>query len=84
MQTIWTKNLTDQDEKQRFENTLAGSETVLNRLTELLDEMIGKIDRNNLTVTQYQNPNWGYETAHKNGMVAAYNAVKTLITIKDQ
>lgn len=84
MHTVWTKNLADNDEKQRFENSLQGSETVLNRLKELLDEKIAEIDRSNLTLRQYQSPNWAFETAHKNGMISAYNAVKDLVTIKDQ
>lgn len=80
----WTKHLEDPIEKEQFVNSFNGSETVLKRLDGLLDEMIAKIDRSNLTMSQYQNPNWGFETAHKNGMVAAYKAVKELVAIKDQ
>lgn len=84
MHTVWTKNLEDTNEKLQFESSYHGSEVVLKRLIELLDEMSDKIDRSSLTLTQYQNPNWAFETAHKNGMEAAYQAVKNLVTIKDQ
>ena len=84
MHTMWTSHLKDPIEKEQFDASYHSSETVLNRLVELLDSKIAEIDRSNLTLKQYQNPNWACETAHKNGMLSAYQAVKDLVTIKDQ
>lgn len=84
MHTIWTKNLEDSLQRQQFATSYEGSKLVLDKLGELLDEKIAEIDRSNLTLKQYQSPNWAYETAHKNGMASAYQAVKDLVTIKDQ
>lgn len=84
MHTVWTNNLKDPIEKERFEASYNSSETVLNRLVELLDDMIKSLERSSEGLKQYQSPNWAAETAHKNGMASAYKAVKELVTIKDQ
>ena len=84
MHIEWTNHLKDPIEKQQFEASYHGSETVLNRLVELIDDKLGAIDRSAEGLKQYQHPNWAVETAHKNGMVSAYKAVKELVTIKDE
>lgn len=84
MHTVWTNNLKDPIEKEQFEASYHGSETVLNRLAELIDDMLDGLERSTEGLKQYQSPNWAQETAHKNGMASAYKAVKELVTIKDQ
>jgi len=80
----WTKHLSDPVEKQQFEASYHGSKTVLDRQIQLIDEKIAAIDRSFEGMKQYQSPNWALETAHKNGLLSAYNSMKLLLTIKDQ
>lgn len=84
MHTVWTSHLKDPIEKEQFEASYHSSERVLKRLNELLEDKLAEIERSSEGLKQYQTPNWGYETAHKNGMASAYKAVKELVTIKDQ
>lgn len=84
MLTIWTQHLKDPIEKEQFEASYHASETVLKRQIELVDAKIAEIERSYDGLKQYQSPNWAAETAHKNGMISAYKAVKDLLTIRDQ
>lgn len=83
MYSIWTKHLETQEEKDRFIAHIESAQPVLEVLSSLLSEKMGELDRSFLSLKQYQNPNWMAETAHKNGMASAYNAVRELVTIKD-
>lgn len=83
MYSIWTKHLNTQEEKDRFIAQLQSASPILETLCNLLDENIQKLDRSFLSLKQYSNSNWAAETAHKNGMAAAYTAVKELVTIKE-
>ena len=80
---IWTKHLQTEDEKKRFISALESAEPVLEVLKSLIDEKIGAMDRSFLSLKQYEEPNWPLTAAHKNGMAAAFDAVKQLVTIQD-
>ena len=83
MYTEWTKHLETQEEKDRFLSQLQAAQPVMEILCKLLDEKSAALDRSFLSLQQYQLANWPYITAHKNGMASAYEAVKTLVTIKE-
>lgn len=84
MHTIWTKHLETDGEKKNLTDAILGAAIPFHRLNQLLNEKLAEIERSSENVKQYQNPNWAFETAHKNGMVSAYKAVIDLVTIKDQ
>lgn len=80
---IWTKHLQTEDEKKRFISALESAQPVLEQLVKLLDEKTAALDRSFLSLKQYEETNWPLLAAHKNGMAAAYDAVKQLVTIQD-
>jgi hypothetical protein len=76
----WTKNLKIEEDIQRFERLFNSSRTVLDRLTELIDEREYSMDVSERGLKQFENPNWAYRQAFNNGLRSAFNIVKTLIT----
>jgi hypothetical protein len=84
MLTVWTKNLKTEEERQNFNNMLLGARPVLERLMELVvekEESLGKSER---TIKAYDNPNWAYQQAHKNGCASMLAAVKEMINLDQQ
>jgi len=84
MLSAWTKNLKTEEERDRFLNTLLGARPVLERLTELLIEKEVDLDRSERSIKVYDNPNWAYQQAHKNGCAAMLSSFKTLINLDQQ
>lgn len=84
MLTVWTKNLPTEQEKDNFNNQLLGARPVLERLQELLDEKEVELDRSERSLKAYDNPNWGYLQAHKNGCASMLQSVKELINLDQQ
>jgi hypothetical protein len=84
MYDIWTSNLQTPEEKERFNNSLRGSKTVLDRLAEIIDQKEMDLDRSQKSLKQYQTPNWQYETAHKNGYASALTNIRELINLDQQ
>ena len=84
MLTVWTKNLRTEEEKDNFNNQLLGARPVLERLTELLNEKEVELDRSERSVKAYDNPNWAYLQAHKNGCASMLQSVKELINLDQQ
>jgi hypothetical protein len=80
----WTKNLTDADEKVKFEANIMSSKTILDRLTQLIDEKEASLTRTELTPSAFEDANWGYKQAFQNGYRAALNQIKILINLDDQ
>ena len=79
MKTDWTKNLRSDDERIKFENSLRSAKTVLDRLTDILNEYEKSLDRSETSVEIYDLPNWDYRQAHKNGYRACLNRIKELV-----
>ena len=84
MLTIWTKNLKTEEEAKNFQNMLLGARPVLERLTELLVEKEEALGRSERTLKAYENPNWAYQQAHKNGCASMLDSVKQLINLDQQ
>lgn len=84
MQSAWVKNLKTKEEQERFFNTLQGARPVLERLDELLTEKQDTLDRTERTIKAYDNPNWAYQQAHKNGCASMLTAIKELINLDQQ
>lgn len=84
MLTAWTKNLKTPEEQDNFTNQLLGARPVLERLTDLLTEKEVELDRSERTQKAYENPNWAYLQAHRNGYAGALQAIKELINLDHQ
>jgi hypothetical protein len=76
----WTQNLQTEEEKERFKSALIGAEPILKRLNELLEIKERDIDRVERSQKAYENPNWAYLQAHRNGYLTAIQAIKNLVT----
>lgn len=75
----WIKNL-PKDEAVEFEKTLRHSTIVLSRLSEILDEQIKNLDRQEMTSEAYDSPSWAYKQAHLNGERSRLTKVKQLLS----
>lgn len=84
MLTVWTKNLKTTEEQDNFNNQLLGARPVLQRLYEMLDEKDKELDRSERTQKAYENPNWAYLQAHRNGYAGALQFIKELINLDHQ
>lgn len=84
MLTVWTKNLKTKEEQDNFNNQVLGARPVLERLTDMLDEKLTELERTQLTLKAYDNPNWAYQQAHKNGYAGALTYLKDLINLDQQ
>ena len=78
MYTDWTKNLKNQEDKDRFENSLIGSKIVMDRLVELIDEYEKSLTRSETDVRTFETPGWAYKQAYKNGYRACLQKMKEL------
>jgi len=79
--SAWTKHLKDDEEKQRFRNSVSGSKVVLDRLQEILNELQDEQDRIERDSRIYDSPNWDYKIAHLNGFRDCLNKVSKIINL---
>lgn len=84
MFTVWTKNLKTEEEKENFTNQLIGARPVLQRLSDLLTEKEAELDRSERSQKAYENPNWAYLQAHRNGCAGMLQSIKDLINLDQQ
>lgn len=81
MYSKWTENLTNQDEKVKFQAMVKSSVDVLDRLTSILNDEENALTRSELNVSSYDNPNWANKQAYQNGYRACLQVVKKLINL---
>lgn len=81
MISAWTKHISDEDEKQRFKNSVLGSKTVLDRLQELIDEMKADADNLEMSTKVYDVPNWDYRQADLNGYKRCLKQISKIINL---
>jgi predicted Zn-dependent protease len=67
MYTRWTSHLNTDEEKEIFKRDIYSAKNVLERLTEIINEDESILDRSEEDQRIYDNPNWDYRQAHKNG-----------------
>lgn len=80
----WTKHLKDQEDIKNFQNQVKSAKPVLDRLLVLLTAREDQIDRSELDIRSFDNPNWAYKQAFKNGCSSEIYALKKLISIDPQ
>jgi len=84
MYTKWTSHISDPEEKARFENQIMSARPVLERLTQLISEDEGSLDKVELSVKQFEVPNWDVRQAFYNGSRASYKSLMKLIDLDQQ
>jgi hypothetical protein len=80
----WTKHLPNPADKIQFENQIIGSKPVLNRIKEIIEEQIVDTDKSELSITQFENPNWAYQQAYKNGFKSALSILHRMVDLDSQ
>lgn len=81
MISAWTKHITDPSEKERFQNSILGSKSVLQRLQALMNEMKEDVDTQELSIRIYDSPNWDHKQAHLNGFKEAIKKISKIINL---
>jgi len=84
MYTLWTDHLKDTDEKERFVNQVIAAKPVLRHLMTLIDKDIEALDKVELSVKQFDQPNWANKQAFYNGSRSAYQTIKKIIDLDEQ
>ena len=84
MYVDWTKNLKDKEEKERFENSLLGSKHLFSRMKDILDEYEKSLNRSETDLKSFDQPNWDYKQAYKNGYRACLYKIQELITVHQE
>jgi hypothetical protein len=77
----WTKHLSDPEEREKFVNTVKGSQLALNRLKEIVDAKEETLNRKERSADQYDNSNWANLQAHLNGNREMLHWFRTLLTL---
>ncbi len=84
MYTKWASHIADPQEKINFERHVVSARPVLDRLRQLLEEDKAQLDKVEMNVKQFDNPNWDYRQAFYNGSKASYTSILKLIDLDQQ
>jgi hypothetical protein len=76
---VWTKHLKDSQSKTDLENTVRASRTALERLYQILEEKEGVVLRTEITLSDFDQPNWAHKQAFRNGQRAALKEIRELL-----
>lgn len=84
MITAWYKHLKDPEQIENFKRTLISSRTILDRQTELLNEMEADLNSQETNSQIYDLPNWDYRQADSNGYRRCLRHIRKLIDMSEQ
>jgi len=84
MYSRWTQHLQTEEEKQKFRNDIYSARSVLERLTDLINEDESLLDRSETDQRIYDVPNWEYRQAHKNGLRQYMREVRLMTNLDQQ
>lgn len=78
----WTSNIANSPKaKKDFEDYLANSSRLLERLREIINEKENSLTKIQFSPSTYKNPSWAYEQAFLNGRLTELNDLKQLLTL---
>lgn len=80
----WTSHLEKPEDKERFEQTIQSSKPTLDRLKTILLEQEEMIEREELNIHLYDNPNWAARQAFRNGQRKAVRELFKLVDLDQQ
>lgn len=81
MDSRWTQNLKTDEEKQDFKKRLLGAKYVLDRLQTIIDQNEASLDRQEVSPSAYDNPNWANRQAHANGYKQCLSIYRKILTL---
>ena len=76
---LWAKHIDDAEKREEYKRTILASTTALDRLRELIDEMLEEIDMKTL---DFETKNWAYFQAALIGEKRILNKLRRLITFE--
>lgn len=68
------------ENKERFEETLRNSGTMVRQLLLLLDKWEGELDAAESKLTDYETPSWSAKQAHRNGDRSRIRKLRDLLS----
>ena len=74
---LWAKHINNAEKREEFQKTILASSTALDRLRELIDEMLEDIEMKSL---DFDTNNWAYFQASLIGEKRILNKIRRLIT----
>lgn len=74
----WTRHL-PKDEAKKFEEAVRHDTLVLGRLLAILEEEYATLERQEESESQFDNPNWQFLIAYRNGQKSQLSKVATLL-----
>lgn len=80
----WTSHLTSDEAKKEFEQTILASAPVLDRLKFILNDRKKQAESTELSVKQFDNPNWAYKRAFGDGFKAGLDIGLKYINLDQQ
>lgn len=84
MYLAWVDNLSSEEDRETFKRYLYSSRPVLERLKQIIEKRERSLDRTEMSMTAYAQPNWGERQAHKNGNREILAELKMLVDIDQQ
>lgn len=74
----WTNHLKTKEDKDRFEKYIVGCKTLLERQTQIIDDMENELNQKETDEAQYSSPSWAALQADRNGYRRALRRIKKL------
>lgn len=81
MISAWTKHLSGEGDKQKFQDSLYGVKHIFTRMKELLKEEENNLDKLEISPKVFEQPNWAYRQAYYNGFRACLAMIHKLINL---
>jgi hypothetical protein len=80
MNVRWTSHLKDPEKRKDFEQYIRNSTTILERLTEIINNKIDALDCPAYD-SDYEDSAWAYKQADRNGQLRAYLEILKLTNL---
>ena len=84
MYTKWTSHLPTEEAQNKFKESVLAAKPVLERIKDLLTAEEKVLDRTELDPKAYDNTNWPYKQAFKNGYRAGLEIARKLVDLDNQ
>lgn len=75
----WLKHIQDKQERNDFEQSVLADHFVLSRLKAIIEEMDTEVQNDEASVNQFEDPNWAYKQAFRNGDKYRLKELKELV-----
>lgn len=79
----WTQHLKDPKDQEDFKESVYRARRVLERLSDLITEFEGSIERSERSPKVYDCANWSHLQAHYNGYMMCLSQFKQLLDLKE-